>query len=354
VIVSRAALGLESLSENHPTRNDLVEVRRAAERAAELTGQLLALSSQQVLAPKVVDLKDMLGSMQTMLRTVAGEHVEVALRLEPLCGVRIDPGQFERIVLNLAMNARDAMPQGGRLTIGCSTPTVDGELSGLRGEIVLPPGRYVKLEIADTGVGMDAATLEHIFEPFFTTKGFGKSTGLGLATVLGIVRQSGGGIRVTSARGKGTTFEILFPQVSFVERAPSSEEPKQTSGAETILLVEDDPQVRNATGRVLRRQGYEVIAVNGPAEARAVCQKEATRIDLVLTDVVMPVMGGKEMAQALGETHPETKILFTSGYSEEVIGEHGVVRSRMGFLQKPYLAASLARRVREVLDKPAS
>lgn len=350
VIVSRAALGLESLSANHPTRNDLVEVRRAAERAAELTGQLLALSSQQVLDPKIVDLKDTLLGMQTMLRPVAGEHVEIALQTEPLCGVRIDPGQFERIVLNLAMNARDAMPHGGRLTIGCSMLTADSDLAGLRGEIRLPAGRYVKLEIADTGTGMDAATLEHVFEPFFTTKGFGKAAGLGLATVLGIVRQSGGGIRVTSAPGNGTTFEILFPYVPFVERAPSAAKPKQTTGAETILLVEDDPQVRNATGRVLRRQGYEVIAVSGPAEARAVCQNEAARIDLVLTDVVMPGGNGGALAAELEAAHPHLKVIVMSGYAPEGPVRDAVASGLLAFLHKPATPEALTRKIREVLE----
>jgi CheY-like chemotaxis protein len=287
-----------------------------------------------------------------MLRRLIGEDIEFRATLDPAAGqIKADPGQIEQVIMNLAVNARDAMPKGGKLTITTANITIDEAL--LRNFPGLSPGPYVLLVVSDTGTGMSEEVKAHIFEPFFTTKPVGKGTGLGLATCFGIVKQSCGHIEVYSELGKGTTFRVYLPLAQNIsEPIPVRKTVAPAlGGTETVLLVEDEPAVRELAVATLRERGYQVMEAANGEEGLRVAQQHQGTIDLVLTDVVMPIMGGKKMADALLGTRPELKILFTSGYAEEAIGQHGVLRRGTAFLEKPYLTDTLVRRVREVLDE---
>jgi PAS domain S-box-containing protein len=351
VIFASSDLMLKYLNADDPHRPDVEEIRKAADRAAALTRQLLAFSRQQLLVPQVLDLNALVANLERMLQRVIGEDVEFRTALAPALGaVRADPGELERVIMNLVVNARDAMPQGGMLTI----ETADAELGGLDAQEHLPvqPGRYVMLAVSDTGVGMDAAIKAHVFEPFFTTKEKGKGTGLGLATVYGIVKQSGGYIWVYSEPGRGTTFKIYLPRVEAEAEplAPRSEPPASLRGSETVLLVEDEEAVRNLTRKVLETHGYAVLPAAGGQEALRLASEYDGPIHLLLTDVVMPTMSGRELAGRLASVREETKVLYVSGYTDDTIVHHGVLEPGIAFLQKPFTPEALVRKLREVLS----
>ena len=333
-----------------PMRDDLDEIRKAAVRAGELTRQLLVFSRQQVVQPRVLDLNDVLAGMDRMLRRILGEDVELAfVPGSRLFQILADASNVEQVLMNLAVNARDAMPTGGKLTI--ETRNVDLDATYASAHLGSKPGPHVMLAVTDTGAGMDAATQGRIFEPFFTTKAAGKGTGLGLSTVFGIAQQSGGSVWVYSELGKGTTFKVYFPRAEGALDAPrTSHGPETTSGSETILLVEDQEQVRAVAAGILRRSGYEVIVARDVADALALCDARAGAVDLLLTDVVMPQMSGAELARRLTGARPALKVLCMSGYTDDSVVRHGVLESGVAFLQKPFTPASLTRKVREVLD----
>jgi len=353
VITSYSDLLLESLPQDDPRRDDLEQVRKAAEGAAGLTRQLLAFSRQQVVEPRVISLNTVVEGFEKMLRRVIGEDVELATSLAPDLGpVRADVGQLEQILMNLAVNARDAMPTGGKLTI--ETASVE-QVPGDAGERGARAGRrFVMLAVSDTGCGMDEATKARIFEPFFTTKEPGKGTGLGLATVYGIVKQSGGLIWVYSEPGEGTSFKIYLPQVDATPGAEAAAlSPQAPRGTETVLLVEDAAAVRAVTKQALVRQGYTVLeAPNGEAALR-LAQQHRGPIHLLLTDVVMPALSGRQLAQQLAAVRPDVKVLYASGYTDDAVVRHGIVEAKAAYLQKPFTPAMLARKVRAVLDSPA-
>jgi len=322
----------------------------AAEKAAHLTGQMLAFARRQVIAPKVVDLNGLILSLDKMLRRLIGEHIElVILPEEGLYAVRVDPGQFEQILINLVVNARDAMPDGGKITIETLNVTLDAD--HVRLQEGAAPGTYAVLAVSDTGTGIEEANRLHIFEPFFTTKEKGRGTGLGLATVYGIVKQAGGHIWLYSEPGQGTTFKIYLPRTTApAETSPAPSLPAPPGGFETILVVEDEPAVRTLAVQVLRGRGYQVQeAINGEEALRLVKGHER-EIALLITDVIMPQMNGKELADRLQGIHPDLKILYASGYTENTIVHHGVLEPGVTFLSKPYTPTTLARKVREILD----
>ncbi len=350
-ILGYSDLVLSRISEAHPIREDLEEIRRAGERAASLTRQLLAFSRRQVLEPKVLDLNVLVRDLQKMLRRLIGEDVDLVTALGEAIGpVRADPGQIEQVVLNLAVNARDAMPRGGILTI--ETADVELDESYALEHAPVQSGSYVMLAVADTGTGMSAETKSHMFEPFFTTKGKGKGTGLGLATVYGIVKQSGGYIWVYSELGRGTTFKIYLPRIdgSAEEAKRRSAAVRPAGGSETVLLVEDEEAVRALSRSILESYGYRVLEAEGPHAAMEMAQRHETPIQLILTDVVMPDMDGADLVSRLAPLHPEAKVLFMSGYTDDAVVRHGMITEGGHFLQKPFTPASLAAKVREVLD----
>jgi PAS domain S-box-containing protein len=360
VILGSTELLLEILPSDHPGREDAEETRKAALRAADLTRQLLAFSRQQVLAPRVLNLNDVVASMDRMLQRSIGDDVELRTVLaQDLGAVRADPGQLEQVIVNLAVNARDAMPRGGKLTIETANVALDEAY--VEAHTVVVPGAYVMLAVSDTGTGMDAATQARAFEPFFTTKPKGKGTGLGLATAYGIVKQSGGYVWVYSEPGRGTTFEIYLPRIDApVERA--SPDPVITAslrGSETILLVEDQEEVRGLIRKMLEARGYPVLVAASGLEALHLARELETlrlaeqhrqTIDLLVTDVVMPGMSGRDVALLLAPAFPKMKVLYLSGYTDESIVHHGVLEPGIAFLQKPFTSEALARKVRDVLD----
>jgi signal transduction histidine kinase/CheY-like chemotaxis protein len=350
VILSYGALILQDLKPADPLRADVDEICKAASRAAGLTRQLLTFSRQQVIEPKVIDLGEVLTSMDKMLQRILGEDVELVSIAPKTSGrVKVDPSHIEQVILNLVVNARDAMPTGGKLTIETANVVLD-ETYALS-HLPAKAGPYVMMAVSDTGAGMDRETQTRIFEPFFTTKEHGKGTGLGLSTVFGIVQQSGGTIWVYSELGKGTTFKVYLPRVDAEVDVPKPQvAPPTLHGTETILLVEDEEQVRTIVLSILRRQGYSVIPAQHAGEALLLCEQHPEAIDLLLTDVVMPQMSGPELAKRLASTRPEMKVLCMSGYTDDSIVRHGVLEGGVAFLQKPITPASLARRVREVLD----
>jgi CheY-like chemotaxis protein len=350
VVMTYAELLLADLGEGDPHRADLEEIVKAGRRAADLTRQLLMFSRQQVLEPKVLDLNAVVGNLERMLTRVLGADVElVFLPSKDLGRVRADPGSLEQVLMNLVVNARDAMPTGGKLTIETTNVIVDEEYARMHAGA--RPGPHVMLAVTDTGVGMDQATCARIFEPFFTTKDKSKGTGLGLSTVFGIVQQSNGTIWVYSEPGNGTTFKIYLPCVDDkLDSTTSRALPATQRGTETILVVDDDDQVRIAASSILRRNGYTVIDAHNAGEALLHSERHTGRIHLLLTDVVMPQMSGPELARRLASGRPDMKVLCMSGYTDDSIVRHGILQSQVAYLQKPVTPRSLAQRVREVLD----
>jgi len=349
VINGTTDLVMANLDLYDPLRHELQEIRLAGDRAATLTGQLLALSRRQMLQPEVLDLSKVVGDLRGMLRRLINEDIQLVFNLaSPIARVRVDPGQLEQVILNLAVNAQDAMPDGGTLIVETRDVFVDaGHASA---HPTTRPGAHVMLAVSDTGVGMDEATRLRIFEPFFTTKAQGKGTGLGLSTVYGIVEQSRGTIWVYSEPGKGSTFKIYLPafEVTQIE-VPATKQPS-THGHETIVLVEDERGVRDLTKRIFESAGYTVLAAGSGAEAIALIEQHAGPIDLLMTDVVMPGMNGRELAARVAELRPEAKVLYTSGYTDDAILRHGVLDDTSRFISKPYTQLELTRRVRSILD----
>ena len=350
VISGYSALALMDLKTDDPAIAAIGEINKAGDRAAALTRQLLAFCRKQVLEAKVLDLNAIVTDMDRMLRRLIGEDVDLVTVLDPALGqVKADPGQIEQVIMNLAVNARDAMAKGGKLTLETANVELGPAEAGRH--ISIPPGRYSMLAMTDTGTGMSPATQARIFEPFFTTKGEG--TGLGLATVFGIVKQSGGSIFVYSEPGHGTVFKVYLPMVE--EQAAlarkSSGRPTLSPGSETVLVVEDEDAIRTLVCRVLQRSGYTVLQAKNGGEALSLCEGHAGRIDLLVSDVVMPVVSGGELAQRLALVRPDIKVLFMSGYTGNAIVHHGVIPAHMAILEKPFLTEALARKVREVLDR---
>jgi two-component system, cell cycle sensor histidine kinase and response regulator CckA len=351
VIRGYSELILSRLKAGDPMQRELEEVKKAADRAAGLTGQLLAFSRRQFVSTKAVDLNAVVMNMDGMLRRLIGEDIiELCADLDQQLGsIKADPGQIEQVIMNLAVNARDAMPTGGRLTIQTRNVVMG---KGPREKLVLEEGAYVLLSVGDTGQGMNEETQSHLFEPFFTTKEKGKGTGLGLSTVYGIVKQSGGTITVESKQGQGTTFKIFFPRVD--EAVAGAEAGHAIGhpgyGRETILLVEDEPAVRGLVHEALRLHGYTVLVARHGIEALLTGAKHAGPIHLMLTDVVMPQMSGPEVAEKLTAVRPDMKVLYMSGYPDHPVFSQGGVRSDTAFLQKPFTPNVLTQKVREVLD----
>ena len=350
VINGYCGLSLKNVDADSDLRRNFEEIEKAAERAASLTGQLLAFSRKQVLKPRIINLNNVISGMEKMLRRLIGEDVEFSTSFEAALGnVKADPGQIEQVILNMAVNARDAMPRGGKLTIGTANVVFD-QKTRLRNRY-LETGPYVMLAISDTGVGMTEEVQAHLFEPFFTTKGIGRGTGLGLATCYGIIRQSEGDIRVYSEPNCGTTFKIYLPRADAAASAsaarPGDDVPK---GNESVLVVEDEAAVRRLTTSVLRDCGYRVKEACDGTEALEL-MKTGQCFDLVVTDVIMPRMSGRELYDRLKVTNPAVKVLFMSGYTDDALALHGVLESEFAFIEKPFSPSRLGRKVRETIDQ---
>jgi PAS domain S-box-containing protein len=354
LIKTCSQLALMDLKPGDPLRQTFEMIDKATQQSANLTRQLLAFSRRQIMEMKVLDLNSLLGDMDKMLHRVIGEDIELVSMLAGDLGrVKVDPGQMEQVVLNLVLNSRDAMPQGGKLTI--ETANVELNEKYVNNHVGVKPGSYVRVSVSDTGVGMTPEVRERVFEPFFTTKEKGKGTGLGLSTVYGIVKQSKGNIWVYSEPGKGTTFKVYLPQVE----EPLEEEKEKARrlerelphGGETVLVAEDDGDVRSLVVQILKKQGYKVLEAANGEEAFMICEKHEGAIDLLVTDVVMPVMSGRELTDRLLLLQPKIKILYMSGYTDEAIVRHGVLEEGVNFFQKPFSMEALVLKVREVLDK---
>jgi CheY-like chemotaxis protein len=349
-ILGTSEILLQELPAYMPERNDVEEIKRAATRAANLTRQLLAFSRRQVLQPRILDLTSVVNGVETMLRRLIGEHITLLTHTAPeLWQVRADPGQLEQVLLNLCVNARDAMPTGGTILIEAQNQRFEG--TTLPPENVMPAGDYIRLTVSDTGVGMDPETQRHLFEPFFTTKEPGKGTGLGLATVYGIVKQSGGFIYAQSERGRGSQFRIFLPRVSGIPEKLESHTPtpRPPAAEGTLLLVEDEESVRRLARRVLEGVGYRVLEAASGTEALGIVESWEGPLDLVVTDVIMPGMSGQELSARLRERRPTLRILYVSGYTDDAILQHGILLPNTSFLQKPFTPGSLAQRVQEVM-----
>ena len=354
VIIGNAQLALMDVTKDESLRNEIEDIKKAGEKAASLTRQLLDFSRKQVMKTEVLDLNEKINEIEKMLKRTIGENIDfqtvLGLELWKVCA---DPGQINQIIMNIVINARDAMPQGGKLTIETANAELDGNYfreRGIEGEKL---GRYVMLTVSDTGIGMDKETREHIFEPFFTTKEVGKGTGLGLSTAYGIVKQNNGFIWVYSEPGKGTTFKIYLPRV---KGDVEPEEKEQTpvddpGGSETVLIVEDDDGLRKFAQKVLLQHGYRVLDAENGEDALRVIQAHEGQIDLMITDVIMPKMGGKKLAERLQPLYPQMKLIYMSGYTDNAILHHGVLAPELNFLEKPFSPESLARKVREALDQ---
>ena len=329
----------------------VTEILKSSDRAASLTRQLLAFSRRQIMAPQSLDLNLIVANMEKMLRRLIGEHYELATRQQPGLGrVKADPGQVEHVILNLVVNARDAMPDGGKITI--ETTDVDLDEAYARTHVSVVPGPYVMLAVSDAGMGMDPATMARIFEPFFTTKELGKGTGLGLSTVHGIVKQSSGNVWVYSELGRGSTFKVYLPRVQepAENTGLAAAAPKSVQGTETVLLVEDEEAVRSLVRVALQSNGYNVVEAKDAEHGISLLEEFREPIHMLLTDVVMPQMSGKDLAGRLGSLHPETKVLYMSGYTDTAIVRHGVLEASASFIQKPFAPKALLKKVREVLD----
>jgi len=351
-IIGNLELAQSSLREGDPVFDHIEQAVRASERATSLTRQLLAFSRRQIIEPRIVDLNDLVENVGKILLRLIGEDIRLSFELgRDLASVEVDPGQFEQVLINLAVNARDAMADGGSLHIATSNVELDEHYCALHPEV--SPGRYLLLAVSDTGHGMTAETMAHIFEPFFTTKEKGKGTGLGLAMVFGTVKQAGGSIEVYSELGMGSVFKVYLPRAARSKDdvwPPSRVVLGPSSGHETILFVEDSDEVRALGVEILGSLGYSVIEAANGEEAVRVSRTHGGKIDLLFTDVVMPGMNGRKLAETLLESRPETKVLYTSGYTENVIVHHGILEKRLSFIAKPYTRGTLSRKVREVLD----
>jgi signal transduction histidine kinase len=350
-ILSYSDLVLHELRPGDPIRGDLEQIRHAGQRAAALTRQLLAFSRRQVLQPRVLSLNASVSELEPMLHRLLGADVALETELDPgLWYVQAEPGQREQVLVNRVVNARDAISGGGRVTIATANlqlhATDDARDNGVR------PGAYVTLSVSDTGAGMDVPTQARIFDPFFTTKGPGKGTGLGLSTVYGIVEQSGGHIAVESAPGQGATFTIFLPRHTGPGTASAGQPDRRglPGGTETLLLVEDEAAVRSSARRLLERHGYTVVEARHGADALRIVEEGSRQIDLVITDLVMPEMGGRELVERLRARHPTMKVLFMSGYSERAVTSGGAMPPGTGFVEKPFTVEQLTRRTREILD----
>ncbi len=343
---------LADLPPDDPLREDVNEIHRAAQRAAALTQQLLAFSRRQVMQPSVLALNALVADIEKLLKRLLGEDITLETALDPAAGhVRADPSQLQQVLMNLAVNARDAMPRGGRITIETGDVQLDEAYAAEHRGV--SPGRYALLAVSDTGTGMTEDVRSHLFEPFFTTKEMGKGTGLGLATVYGIVKQSGGHIWVYSEVGQGTSMKIYLPRVDApiepVER-PARPARRRAGGSETILLVEDETAVRGVARQLLERQGYTVLEASNGHAALALCEERQAGIDLLLTDVVMPGMSGRELADRLAPRYPRLRVLFMSGYTDDAIVRHGMLQPGLHYVQKPFRTEALLDKIREVLD----
>jgi two-component system, cell cycle sensor histidine kinase and response regulator CckA len=349
VIRTYSEFMLEQIEERSPLRADAIEIQKAAGRAAALTRQLLAFSRKQVLVPRSIDVNEIVRGMEPMLRRLIGEHIRVELHLaETLGAVKADAGQLEQVVMNLAVNARDAMPEGGTLTIETSEVALTEAMRGGHGVI---PGPYISLLVRDTGCGMDRATLARVFEPFFTTKEQGRGTGLGLSTVYGIVKQAAGYIWCDSAEGAGTAFTVLLPHVPAADVAAAEEHDERVpdGGSGVVLITEDEDTIRSLSRRILEREGYTVIEARDGREAIRVAAGYPSRIDLLITDMVMPNLGGGELFTHLRLLRPDLRVLFVSGYTDEDMIRRGLKDAGSAFLQKPFTAKALAAAARESL-----
>jgi two-component system, cell cycle sensor histidine kinase and response regulator CckA len=349
VISGYAEVMLAKLPVENPLHEKGKAIQLAADRATTLTRQLLAFSRKQILELKVVDVNAIVQDMQRLVNPLIGENVELASILSPQAAhTRADAGQLEQVLMNLVVNAKDAMPDGGKLTIQTQNMVVDG--SPPRGQQFIRPGKYVILSVSDTGMGMDKETQLRIFEPFFTTKEKGKGTGLGLSTVYGIVKQSGGYVMVQSEQGQGTTFQIYLPQVEgAAEKQPALLPDAALGGTETVLLVEDEDSVRQLVRDTLEAKGYRVLEAESGEAGLSIAEGHDGKIDLVITDVIMPGIGGRELVKQLAQARPSTKFLYLSGYTEDAIVSEGSLEEGTAFLQKPFSLQSLSRKVREVL-----
>ncbi|HSN91137.1 MAG TPA: PAS domain S-box protein [Anaeromyxobacteraceae bacterium] len=342
----------QDIRAGHPSLEDVAEIRSAGERARDLTLQLLAVARRQMVAPRVIDLNEVIRDAERLLRRVLGEDVDLAVAPAPgLWRVKADPAQIQQVVLNLAVNARDAMPRGGKLTLETANVELDERYAGTHPGV--RPGPHVLLALSDTGVGLSPEARAHLFEPFFTTKPTGHGTGLGLATVYGIVRQAGGHVWVYSEQGHGTSVKVYLPRCEEAAPAPAPRPaPRDHRGSETVLVAEDAPAVRELAARALSEAGYQVLQAGGGKEALEMAARAAGPVHLLLTDVVMPDMSGRELAEALGRLRPETRVLYMSGYTENTITHHGVLDPGVHFLAKPFTPSALLARAREVLDAP--
>jgi two-component system, cell cycle sensor histidine kinase and response regulator CckA len=354
IINGYSQLILNNLQKNDPNRHSAEQIMKAGDRAAGLTNQLLAFSRRQVMQPKVLDLNSLVTGLSAMLRRLIGEDIDLRLTLrEDLGRVSADPGQIEQVLMNLVVNARDAMPRGGSLTIETANVTLDENYAGRH--IAVRPGPYVLLAVSDTGGGMDEATKSRLFEPFFTTKEPGKGTGLGLSTVFGIVKQSGGSVQVYSEMGTGSSVKVYLPRIDQkVSLEREGRRKPALKGSETILLVEDDEMVRTLVRETLEREGYKVIDSADPVEAQRISDNYRGRIDLLIADVVMPKLSGRELSRNLTDRRPDLKVLYMSGYTDSAIVNSGILQKEVAFLQKPFTPGQLSAKVREVIEDPKS
>jgi two-component system cell cycle sensor histidine kinase/response regulator CckA len=350
IITGYGQLILNTLTPTDPNRHSAEQILKAGERAATLTRQLLAFSRRQVLQPKVLDLNKLVSSLSTMLRRLIGEDIDLQLILRPELGqVSADPGQMEQVLMNLVVNARDAMPGGGTLTIETANVTLDERY--ISRHLAVKPGPYTMLAVSDNGTGMDQDTLAHLFEPFFTTKSSGQGTGLGLSTVFGIVKQSRGSVDVYSVPAHGTSVKVYLPRIDQPLTVESvALEKAETRGSETILVVEDDEMVRNLVSETLKREGYRVLDAAEPMEARRISDAHKSVIHLLITDVVMPRVSGRDLALELNRQRREMKVLYMSGYTDSAIVNSGILQKEVAFLQKPFTPGALAEKVRQVLE----